>query len=599
VAVQKITEFTAITTADPVDILPIVNDIPGVPVTRKITTGSLLDSYNDAAAEVSAAVTPSDYRFDSGNSRRVGDVGNGTTDDRDALNTADSIANVRIAVGADYGTHLISSDLTFNNKVTIWPGEILKPANSVTITFDKFVNANDSEQIFDLSLAGVGTAIVWPAHDRYDVPAAWFGAIPTGNATKNDQDVEINYAINSLAARGGVIKLALGDYFCTDRIQVQENVTLKGVLNRGTNLRVSTTNWSGAFDHLILFQDGTGTTSMFNARLVDILVDAENNATVVRAIWARAWNENCGLFNVVVRNFMVAGLELTNYYGGSATSELNTVEFFASNNAVAATQFGIRLVDPGLTVGWHQFLMSHIVSVGNPTNGVTNFFGLFADGRVRVINKGGFHSEKALSVIALSGDSTYEGIGPQASGNADVNHIFTVASNWNAGAGDISCTPPKKGGSTGDLLQNNSAIANIASSTANPFVYPFVVELTEVVTTTNVITSDETGKTFYLNLAGGFTSTLPAPSVGLKFKFIVQTAPTTAYIITTNAGANILFGTFIDIVGELTYFSAQDTLNFVASTSVVGDRLEVESDGTNWFCKAISGADGGITVSVT
>jgi len=121
----------------------------------------------------------------------------------------------------------------------------------------------------------------------------------------------------------------------------------------------------------------------------------------------------------------------------------------------------------------------------------------------------------------------------------------------------------------------------------------------EVVITTNVITAAENGKTFYLDLVGGFTSTLPAPAIGLKYKFIVKTAPTTAYIITTNAGANILFGTFLDIIGELTSFSAQDTLNFVASASVVGDFLEVESDGTNWYCTAKSGADGGITVSVT
>lgn len=121
----------------------------------------------------------------------------------------------------------------------------------------------------------------------------------------------------------------------------------------------------------------------------------------------------------------------------------------------------------------------------------------------------------------------------------------------------------------------------------------------ELVTTTNVITADETGKTFYLDAAGGFTSTLPAPALGLKFTFIVKTAPTTAYIVTTNAGANILYGTFLDIIGELTYFSAQDQVDFVASTSVIGDRLEVESDGVNWHCTAISGADGGVAVTVT
>lgn len=121
----------------------------------------------------------------------------------------------------------------------------------------------------------------------------------------------------------------------------------------------------------------------------------------------------------------------------------------------------------------------------------------------------------------------------------------------------------------------------------------------ELVTATNTITNDESGRIFYLNAAGGFTSTLPAPQAGLKFTFIVKTAPTTAYVITTNSGANVLYGTYLDTVGELTYFSAQDTLNFVASTAVVGDRLDVESDGTNWYCKAVSGANGGITVSVT
>lgn len=122
---------------------------------------------------------------------------------------------------------------------------------------------------------------------------------------------------------------------------------------------------------------------------------------------------------------------------------------------------------------------------------------------------------------------------------------------------------------------------------------------TELVAATNVITAEENGKIFYLNAVGGFTSTLPGPVLGLKYKFIVKTAPTTAYIITTNAGANILEGTFLDIVGELQAIAAQDTLNFVASVSLVGDSLEVESDGDNWYCTALSKADGGITVSVT
>lgn len=120
---------------------------------------------------------------------------------------------------------------------------------------------------------------------------------------------------------------------------------------------------------------------------------------------------------------------------------------------------------------------------------------------------------------------------------------------------------------------------------------------TEIVTTTNVIDEKESPRTYYLNTVGGFTSTLPAPVDGLEYEFIVTTAPTTAYIITTNGGANILQGTFLDIVGELSPIINQDTLNFVASTSLVGDSLKVKSDGTNWYCTATSLADGGITVS--
>jgi len=121
----------------------------------------------------------------------------------------------------------------------------------------------------------------------------------------------------------------------------------------------------------------------------------------------------------------------------------------------------------------------------------------------------------------------------------------------------------------------------------------------ETVTTTNVIVASESGTTFFLNLAGGFTSTLPAPVTGLRFKFIVKTAPTTAYIVTTTSGDNILYGTLLDIVGEQVAITAQDTINFVASTSLIGDSLEVESDGTNWYCTAKSLADGGITIAVT
>lgn len=128
-------------------------------------------------------------------------------------------------------------------------------------------------------------------------------------------------------------------------------------------------------------------------------------------------------------------------------------------------------------------------------------------------------------------------------------------------------------------------------------------EPAEVVTATNVITADESGKTFFLATAGGFTSTLPAPALGLKFKFIVSVAPTTAYIITTNAGADIMIGGIneleVDTGDDGPYDNNADTLNFVASVAVVGDWVEFVSDGTSWFFTGQTNADGGVTTSTS
>ena len=39
--------------------------------------------------------------------------------------------------------------------------------------------------------------------------------------------------------------------------------------------------------------------------------------------------------------------------------------------------------------------------------------------------------------------------------------------------------------------------------------------------------------------------------------------------------------------------------SMTTSTSLIGDRVDLISDGTNWYYKAFSGADGGITTGRT
>lgn len=120
----------------------------------------------------------------------------------------------------------------------------------------------------------------------------------------------------------------------------------------------------------------------------------------------------------------------------------------------------------------------------------------------------------------------------------------------------------------------------------------------EIVITTNVILAAENGRTYYLTLATGFTSTLPVPALGLHFRFKVAIAPTTAYIITTNASANILYGMTEERAGTAGVAgAAKNTFNFVANQAKIGDWVEFYSDGTNWYYHGMTDIAAGNTVA--
>jgi hypothetical protein len=120
------------------------------------------------------------------------------------------------------------------------------------------------------------------------------------------------------------------------------------------------------------------------------------------------------------------------------------------------------------------------------------------------------------------------------------------------------------------------------------------VSLTEATT----VTSTESGKTFFLNLAGGFTVTLPNPTTasGMKFTFIVGTAPTTAYILDPAGDDNIVGFVNESTGGDGDYDAAADTMSFVANTALPGDTIELFSDGTVYYAKAFVNAAGAVTL---
>lgn len=132
---------------------------------------------------------------------------------------------------------------------------------------------------------------------------------------------------------------------------------------------------------------------------------------------------------------------------------------------------------------------------------------------------------------------------------------------------------------------------------------PAVVTEGEVVTATNAIAASENGKTFFLNSTTEFVSTLPAPALGLRFRFIVSGAPSGAsYTIVTNSSANVIKGhvlsSDLNNASDADFeTSGGDTISFVDGAAVAGDWVEVESDGTTWFASGRCSAQGGITIT--
>lgn len=123
----------------------------------------------------------------------------------------------------------------------------------------------------------------------------------------------------------------------------------------------------------------------------------------------------------------------------------------------------------------------------------------------------------------------------------------------------------------------------------------------EVVTVANDIAASESGTTYFLNTAGGFDSVLPLKAAGLFFRFIVKTAPTTAYTVSLGGGdsaEDIMVGMVTsagDSAADAETTAGADVLTFVANTATLGDGAEFYCDGTLWYVRAWSAVNAAIT----
>lgn len=103
----------------------------------------------------------------------------------------------------------------------------------------------------------------------------------------------------------------------------------------------------------------------------------------------------------------------------------------------------------------------------------------------------------------------------------------------------------------------------------------------ETITGAYTVVAADNGKTFVLNAAAGAAITLPAPSAGFKLKFITGANFATTDWVITATGA-IMFGS-VQEAGAQQTVSGATTINLELAAEAVGDYIELQSDGTNWY----------------
>lgn len=146
------------------------------------------------------------------------------------------------------------------------------------------------------------------------------------------------------------------------------------------------------------------------------------------------------------------------------------------------------------------------------------------------------------------------------------------------------------GGHYGDAASLKLRLSELAGLTYDGLVRPVVI-----VTGAITLTIDDSGKLFSLNAAAGAQITLPAvaSSAGFKAKFVVGLAfATTAWTIkaATNKiqGGAVVNSTFVPGADE-------NTITFAYGAETIGDYINLECDGVNWYADGVAAGVGGIT----
>ncbi|MBO9610757.1 MAG: hypothetical protein J7639_32700 [Paenibacillaceae bacterium] len=284
------------------------------------------------------------------------------------------------------GIHVITQNITITSTLSFPEGAILQPASGILITLRKMPIAGPY-QIFDQSAGG---AVQFAGIGTIEVYAEWWGA--KGDGSKTDNEVPFQQAADAVQCYftsppftpaqngdncGGVVKLAYaGQYLVSGNVTVRTRVVFRGQ-GGFTEIKANAATWSGST--MFTFQNGT--IAQFFCRLEMLRLDANDIDAIRRVIYAPAWQESCGLRDVVIINHRYVAVYIDEGYGGSVGCVLRDVQIFASSNAV--DPYGIYADLSVYIVGWYNLVLDGVSMFCGSDTGSKGYC-VYANGRIRV-----------------------------------------------------------------------------------------------------------------------------------------------------------------------------------------------------------------------
>jgi len=321
---------------------------------------------------------------------------------------------------------------------------------------------------------GASSASLLPRMAIAQSPPGVLRVAPSGDTTGEDDRIAIQGAIDTLEARdpvtlevtgGGIVELDPGNYYLDQRLSVHNRVRIRGNNGRTTEIMPGSAfsdSYMFEFRNERMVSGVAQQVSQFNCRLEELSIRPLGNSSITAAVWARSWNEQCGLRNVLIWEYMKHAVLFTDGFGGTATFELRECEFMSAGNA-STSYPGLFFTTPH-TVGYTNAVLEHVI-VSGPSS-PAGYTCIEARNGLNLIVTGG-HVEQCEYGIYMTNRSNLTLTGFTGSPTG-VTNLIGCAGDF---SGTVFGSAVLKAGATGHVLRDNK-LGNHITSEQNPLVFP-------------------------------------------------------------------------------------------------------------------------------